>query len=593
MERIKIALFHMLKGLSAAFARFPFTVISLALASSLVCYLISLNGKPPLNIEKLIFTFIVGAFIGVVAQFASEGFIKLSKARPLVYGVSLVLTGGYFAILFPAPEISSEIVVRSLVAIFAMVCAVLFIPAFRQRNDFNLISLIHFKGFFTSALFSMVLSGGVAAVIFAVDTLLVDISYNSYAYAMAIIWIFFAPIYYLSQLPVFVGDQIEKVYKNEPTEAYPKVLEILVSYISIPLFTAYTTVLIAYFVKILVTAKWPSGQLGPMVLVYSAAGLVLFVLAGPLNNHFAGFFKKVFPKVWVPIVIMQMVSVWIRINAYGITESRYYVALFGIFSIVSAVFLCIRPVSKNYYIALLAAVFAIISIIPPVDAFSVSRNSQIQRVEAILQAEGMLLNGELLPNSNASKESKKELTNILEYLNRQSTLEYISWLPDDFNIYSDMKKTFGFDPYYNYGGEERHYFYGNLNGELPIDISGYDTFVMINSYYEVGKKIEHNFDVGENAYVLSYERISRNDLRVSVKDKDGKELISTNLLKLAEPLADGGYGNKDYISPAEMTHVINNNGYGLGIVFQNISLENIGQKDYYGDYSAYVLFKTP
>jgi hypothetical protein len=86
-------------------------------------------------------------------------------------------------------------------------------------------------------------------------------------------------------------------------------------------------------------------------------------------------------------------------------------------------------------IALLAALFAVISIIPPVDAFTVSRDSQISRVENYLQAEGILVDGQLTPKADASEETKIETTNILTYLNRSSSLKYIEWLPEDFTIY--------------------------------------------------------------------------------------------------------------------------------------------------------------
>jgi hypothetical protein len=142
----------------------------------------------------------------------------------------------------------------------------------------------------------------------------------------------------------------DQAYAREAS-SYPRFLEILVSYIAIPLVAAYTLVLLAYFVKIAITKTWPSGQLGPMILAYSIAGLVIYVLASGLNNRVAVFYQRVFPKVLIPIVVMQLVSVYIRLQAYGITESRYYVALFGIFSIVIGMVLSFRPVKRNSLIA--------------------------------------------------------------------------------------------------------------------------------------------------------------------------------------------------------------------------------------------------
>ena len=94
---------------------------------------------------------------------------------------------------------------------------------------------------------------------------------------------------------------------------------------------------------------------------------------------------------------MQLISVGIRLNAYGITESRYYITLFGVFSLLCGIMLSFMPVSKNGRIALLAAGFAILSVVPPVDAFTLSRHSQITRLESMLQAEGILHEGKITP----------------------------------------------------------------------------------------------------------------------------------------------------------------------------------------------------
>jgi len=78
-----------------------------------------------------------------------------------------------------------------------------------------------------------------------------------------------------------------------------------------------------------------------------------------------------FPKVMIPVVVMQLISVGIRLNAYGITESRYYVVLFGIFSILMGILLSRRNRFKYSVIALFAAIFAVLSVVPPFDAFAV------------------------------------------------------------------------------------------------------------------------------------------------------------------------------------------------------------------------------
>src|SRR5665647_3744887 len=163
--------------------------------------MISLREMPGLMIQKVMFTLILAAFLSMAAQFAAERFNMLINHRPFVYGVSLLLTIGYFFILRPAPEISAEIGIRTFVAIFAMFCAVLWVPSCEARydtktndkpqggneickTDFNKIALIHFKSIFTSVLYSGVLSAGISAIILSVDILLFKVNTDSYAYMM-------------------------------------------------------------------------------------------------------------------------------------------------------------------------------------------------------------------------------------------------------------------------------------------------------------------------------------------------------------------------------------------------------------------------
>lgn len=597
MKRIIEMIKYIIKAMYGAVSRFPLTVASLSGAAVLLCYMISIHRSPPLSIEKMMFTLLVGAFLGMTAQFSVERFDRLIRLRMPVYGAAALLTAGYFLILWPAPEISAEIGVRTMVAVFALLCAVLWVPSFKNRADFNQIALVHFKSACTSLLYSGVLAAGMAAIIATIDILLFDVHQDTYSYIMVLIWVLFAPIYYLSLLPRFNSEDEFELEKAEKAKSYPKFLEILVSFIAVPLVAVYTLVLFTYFIKILVTLTWPSGQLGPMVLIYSAAGLVLFILASLLENRFALLYRRIFPKVLIPIVIMQLISVSIRLNAYGVTESRYYVALFGIFSIVIGIILSIKPVVKNSYIALLATAFAILSIIPPIDAFTISRVSQIARVESILQAEGILHDGKLTPKENASEETKVETTNILSYLDRQSSLKYIDWLPEDFEIYRDLETVIGFEPTYPHQADwESKYYYVGLDSQKPLIISDYDIALNIHSTRYIKEEGTENttqsipFTLEDNNYELVIERISQYETILTMKDADGKELVQTGLYDFIQRLAEPGNEPKEMLSPEKLTLEVTQNGYKLKVVFQNVNM-NLGDDSDAGvDYTAIVLF---
>jgi hypothetical protein len=593
MKRWGQAIVNMVQGLLKAVSRFPLTVLCLIGTTMLVCYMISLHKAPDLVVQKLMFTFLLGSFLGVAAQFKCERFERLKRIRLVVYLLSALLIAGYYLIIRPVPNIDFAVSIRTMIAVFAMFCAFIWVPSFRGRYDFNKAALIHFKSAFVSILYSGVLSAGCASIIAAIDILLFKVNEDTYSYTMSVIWIMFATIYYLSLLPRFNSDdEIDRAYK-EDAEKYPKFLEILVSYIAIPLVTAFTMVLAAYFIKILVTLKWPVGQLGPMVLGYSAAGLIIYILASLLSNRFARLYQRIFPMVLIPVVIMQLISVAIRLNAYGFTESRYYVALFGVFSIVCGIFLSIKPVNKNGMIAILAAVFAIFSVIPPVDAFTVSRVSQITRLENILSSEGILSDGRITPKPDASLQVRLETTSILNYLQDRNYTKHLTWLPADFKTYDAMQSTFGFEAAYEGADANQNFFYASLDTQKPFNISGYDMMFNFNAYRKMAKADQPNYDfeVRGVKYSLAVERLSSREALVAVKDANGAELVSTGLYDFVNSLPVTN-SRKSALAPENMTLNVEKGGYKLRIVLQDVNITYSGTEAGV-DYNGMVLFGAP
>ncbi len=593
MKRLREAILKLVQGLSKAVLRFPWTVFCLICTTALTCYMISLHKSPDLIIQKLMFVFLLGSFIGVTAQFACERFPRLGQLRWTVYALAALVTGGYYLIIAPVPAIDYGVGARTMVAVFSMFCVFIWLPSAGDKFDFNSVALVHFKSAFTAILYAGVLTAGLASVIAAVDILLFNVDSDYYGYMMAIVWILFATTYYLSLLPRFNSKaKSDRAYAREAS-CYPRFLEILISYIAIPLVAAYTLVLLAYFVKIGITKTWPSGRLGPMILAYSIAGLVIYVLASGLKNRFAVLYQRIYPKVLIPIVVMQLVSVYIRLRAYGITESRYYVALFGIFSIVIGTVLSFKPVKRNSLVALLAAAFAICSVLPPVDAFTLSRNSQIARLEEYLEQGGILVDGKLKPKADADLNLRVETTSILNYLQRRNYLQEVAWLPADFSAYKDMETTLGFEPTYPHSGDRKHA-YVHLDMEKPLNIEGYDVMLQAGTYRTMDKKeiVTHDLKVHGVPYQLRLEPVSTLDVRVSLLNAAGERLVATDLYEFAALAAEKG-APKGALDAAELTLDAEENSYKLRIIFQDIGLTSGADGEAEADYDMYILIAVP
>lgn len=582
----------MVYNLKTTVIRFPLTIVFLASLSTVMFLIIEDYSSLDIDLlSRYMFAGIFGALLATAVRFMLERFEGLKNSF-LFYGLTILLTAGYYYFL-TNDEFSNKMFIHLLVISFALFAAYLFLPSSKNAVNFGNVALAHFKASFTSLLYGIVLYIGIAAIIGAIDILLYDIDYKSYAHAANIIFIFFTPLYYLSLLPKFNSTDKNDDAKKEISFIYPKFLDILVSYITIPLITAFTAVLIIYFIKILASGVWPVGQVGPMVLGYSAAGYFIYILSSNLNNKFSVLYRKLFPLVLIPLVVMQMVSSYIRIDAYGITESRYYVVLFGIFSIVCALVLIFTKKKNSNTIVLLSAIFALISIIPPVDAFTVSKNSQERRLTEILNRNNMIVDGEIVKRADISTDDMYEITNISNYMQGMGYLDDMDWFPDKYadNYYGNFRNIYGFEQYYDTGypgREETLYLNAMLNENEKINIENYDMF--FKTY--IHNKREPDAELGEftlkgKNYAIKQIFDEKGYITITVSD-DSNTLIEIPMKEFIDGLFEKANEPKGLMDQETLTIETQNDELKVKLLINDINVDKSDPEDIYIYANIYV-----
>ena len=592
MSRIRNFISSIVYNLKTTVIRFPLTIVFLASLSTVMFLIIEDYSSLDIDLlSRYMFAGIFGALLATAVRFMLERFEGLKNSF-LFYGLTILLTAGYYYFL-TNDEFSNKMFIHLLVISFALFAAYLFLPSSKNAVNFGNVALAHFKAAFTSLLYGIVLYIGIAAIIGAIDILLYDIDYKSYAHAANIIFIFFTPLYYLSLLPKFNSTDKNDDAKKEISFIYPKFLDILVSYITIPLITAFTAVLIIYFIKILASGVWPVGQVGPMVLGYSAAGYFIYILSSNLNNKFSVLYRKLFPLVLIPLVVMQMVSSYIRIDAYGITESRYYVVLFGIFSIVCAFVLIFTKKKNSNTIVLLSAIFALISIIPPVDAFTVSKNSQERRLTEILNRNNMIVDGEIVKRADISTDDMYEITNISNYMQGMGYLDDMDWFPDKYadNYYGNFRNIYGFEQYYDTGypgREETLYLNAMLNENEKINIENYDMF--FKTY--IHNKREPDAELGEftlkgKNYAIKQIFDEKGYITITVSD-DSNTLIEIPMKEFIDGLFEKANEPKGLMDQETLTIETQNDELKVKLLINDINVDKSDPEDIYIYANIYV-----
>ena len=596
MSRIKNFMNNIVYNLKETITRFPMTIVFLSSLSTVMFLIIEDYSSLDIDLlSRYMFAGIFGAFLATTVRFMMERYENLKNSF-LFYGLTILLTIGYFYFMTD-DKVDNKMLIHLLVISFALFAAYLYLPSSKNALNFGNVALAHFKSAFTAILYGIVLYVGIAAIIGAIDILLYDVDYKSYAHAANIIFIFFTPLYYLSLLPKFNSRDENDNAKKEISFTYPRFLDILVSYITIPLITAFTAVLIIYFIKILATGVWPVGQVGPMVLGYSAAGYFIYILSSNLNNKFSVLYRKLFPLILIPLVVMQMVSSYIRIDAYGITESRYYVVLFGIFSIVCALVLIFGKKKNPNTIVLLSAVFALMSIIPPVDAFTVSKNSQERRLTEILNRNKMIVDGEIVKKTDLSTDDMFEITNISNYMYGMGYLDDMDWFPDKYadNYYGNFKNIYGFEQYYDRGfpgQEETLYLYAILDENEKINIEDYDLFfrIYIQNKRGPGEDIGEFSLKGKN-YSIKQIPDEKGYITITVSD-DTNTLIEIPMKEFIDGLFEKSNAPKGAMDKESLTIEKQNDKLKVKLLIYDMNVDRNDPDDIYISANIYVFVST-
>jgi hypothetical protein len=568
-----------LTGLTDAITRFPLTTLFLLAAAVFIAYSISAEKEQ----SQYILTFVVGALLSAVLQVVYERFYSNVTTRFVLMGVGVFLTAGYYLIIKPTDSISMEMGIRTGVALFALLIAFIWVPVIKSSISFNASFMIAFKSFFISLFFSGIIMAGVSIILGATDLLIFSINYKAYSYVATIIFTLFAPMYFLSLIPVYLGAEDKNISQDDlkqKTEVInnaafcPKFLQILISYIVIPLIAVFTLILVIYIIKNIGGDFWTDNLLEPMLVSYAITVILVYILASEIENKFTVFFRKIFPKVLVPIVLFQIASSVLSLTDTGVTHTRYYVILFGIYAAAAGILFSILPVRKNGIVAALVIVFAAVSIVPPVDAFTISRTSQINTLENILEKNNMLENNKIKPKESIPDKDKKTITTIIYYLDKMGYTKKITWLPKDFKVYEDFTETFGFKEYQDpVDADSNQPVYVSLDQSAPIPITGYDLFIQtdINMYDK-----QHNQKIcviskdGKTYTLLKDSNKDRVDIKLKGENKS--DLITFNTKEIYDKFYNYK-AMKEQISVEEATFTKENDLVKITIVVQNLNID--------------------
>jgi hypothetical protein len=301
-----------------------------------------------------------------------------------VLSAGVIGLAAFFAV-WPGVEITHEAIRYGLLSA-AVHLSVAFLPflgaaesiAFWQYNRRL------FLGFLRAVVFSGVIFVGLVIALAALDKLFgVHLVHDVYFRIWLVVsfvvntWIFLA----------VVPDDLDALAAD--TE-YPRALKVFSQYILTPLAFTYLVILLAYLIKIVAGAEWPSGWIGWLVASVSVTGLLGFLLVHPLRTDPREGWIRTYTR-WlfiglIPAALMLLVAFWKRIVPYGLTEPRVLGIILGLWLLGIAVLYAVRDSASIRIIPVSLTMLLLVTLYGPVSLTTFSVSSQGRRLGQMLEA---------------------------------------------------------------------------------------------------------------------------------------------------------------------------------------------------------------
>ena len=210
----------------------------------------------------------------------------------------------------------------------------------------------------------------------------------------------------------------------------------------LPLALLLMAVLLTYVGKIVVTWAMPVGTMNSYALTALALFTFFHLTLTGEENKLTAFFCKWISWLMLPILIAQQVGVWIRVEAYGLTEARIWGIVCTVLCAAVVVTALLRK-RANWFFPM-AAVAAVIFISTPLNAGNLARINQESRLEAALSRNNMLAeDGSIRPNPDAAMDDRIIICDAISYLLNEDAPEgsRTEWLT---RYFTDENSTYAY-----------------------------------------------------------------------------------------------------------------------------------------------------
>ena len=402
---------------------------------------------------------LAGTLISLRGKLADENMKKLSNLTNLVIS-SLMTVCVYILMRFFH---DSEYCIMAVAGIFLLTLCFIMYCLYRGHDERKLFPhLVRYACF--SGIITNVLLSGIVVSLMAFNYLIVDVE----QYLEKIVPVLMVFIEFFMCYMLFISYLPEKDTEIKDSKAY----NIIVSKAGLYVYLLLIAILYIYILKIIVTWTMPVGKLN----WFGCIALLFYVFFYLNTDAETGKIQRWFVKdggfLLLPIVGVQLLAIYIRVHAYGLTPLRYMsLLLIGIALLFVANSIIKKKIS---WVFAGAALIVVIGLISPLNIIDVPNFSQETRLKNVFRANGMLEGDEIIDyGKTVSQEDADRIVSGLDYFRYtdgklDTFIENIKKL--DRSVY-----TGEYNPFNDY----EYFSYCRIND--TVEIEGFRTIQMISS----------------------------------------------------------------------------------------------------------------
>jgi len=459
MNKVMQSVTRVFKGALKAFERYPASIGCAVAFSVVVMIRIQLDWQQQEAYNFLFnclhWSLALGAIIGLAAVVFAVSRSGGKKAFKLANLFGALVAAAAFLILFFFSKtdasdgyavISNIAQIRMAVLILiGLILFILFAGQKDGRTEFDRSLFMAEKAFFIALLYGLVIFAGASGIAAAFEFLIYsDMSEKVYMYIAALSGLI-GYILFVGYFPDFTKSVADP--RREETQRQPRFIEILFSYIMIPIVLALTLVLFVWTVRTVLTGMQVEFvQLYSIAAAYTVGGLWLHAMTIRNESKPAKIYRIVYPIASFVILIFEAWAVIYQLLNTGLKDTEYVFIVLWLLAFFGSVFILAKKLRAHVFIALTACLLAVLAVLPVVGYRDLSVTVQVNRLEKLLVGQGMLTDDTLSPAVTEPEESVRiAVTDAVDYLIDEEGAKLPAWLDADAISEKGFEQVFGFE----------------------------------------------------------------------------------------------------------------------------------------------------